>query len=153
MLHTVLALLAFGITVPQVPTVQSQLTRSAVCPATTDNGRVVVTNFVSAERHERSRRRNGITRSAPDRVRALGTRDANACAALMSALEREATRLGVPFQSSGLEFYQVGEFYFASRPLPPSSCRSGPDHACFDTRWQTLHILAHDQTFLRTIAL
>ena len=113
----------------------------------------MVTEFVSSEWHERGRRRSGVTRSAQDRVRALGTRDADACAALTSALEHEATRLGVPFRSSGLEFYQVGEFYFASVPLPPSSCKPGPDHACGDTRWQTLHVFDRNFKYLRTEGL
>lgn len=153
MLHTVLALLAFGITFPPVPGILGNATRSMMCPATTERGQAVVTNFVSADRHESLRVRDRIPRSAPNQVRSLGTPDAEACASLMAALERDAARWGFPFRSSGVEFYQVGEFYFGSRPLGRGSCKPGPDHACIDTRWQPLHIFDRDLKLVRTVGL
>ncbi|HEX8430919.1 MAG TPA: hypothetical protein VF625_06505, partial [Longimicrobium sp.] len=98
---------------------------------------------VVMEYNARRRAEYGIPRAAPEDVRLLtDSADAATCARLRDILEQHARMVGGTLRNPTVEFYQVGDFYFAAVPAGPSKCRPPADGSgiCLDLRWRALSI-------------
>jgi hypothetical protein len=120
-------------------------TSSPSCPAQTETGRRLVTDYAGSDRNAEVRERKHLPRIAGDRVRVLaGERDTLLCERLMAALRQRAEAVGGTLSGSAPEFYAVGAHYYAVLPQPPSRCKPGPRHACVDLRSHSLDVFDRD---------
>ncbi|HYW06421.1 MAG TPA: hypothetical protein VE913_05670 [Longimicrobium sp.] len=102
-----------------------------------------MTYFVTMGVYAERRAEYGVPGAAPEDVRLLtDSTDAATCAKFRDILEQRARVVGGTLRHPRLEFYQVGNFYFAAVPPPPSTCRPPADGSgvCISTRWSALHI-------------
>jgi len=142
-------------TPPAVPLLPSSIQAPPACARETEDGRKIVTYTVTMEVHARRRAEYGIPRAAPEAVRLLtDSADAATCAKLRDVLEQRARVVGGTLRNPNLEFYQVGDFYFAALPAGPSKCRPPADGSgiCIDLRWRGLSIFDQNLNLLASIA-
>lgn len=141
---------------PVVPHFQSSTHRAPACAPETEEGREIVTYTVAMDVHAKRRAEYGIPRAAPEAVRLLtDSGDAATCAKLRDVLEQRARVVGGTLRNPNLEFYQVGDFYFAALPAGPSTCRppaDGSRRICIDLRWRGLYIFDRHLNRLASIA-
>ena len=125
----------------------------AACSAHSARGREIIARFVGLEVHDSRRRRYQVPRSGADRIRAMNnSQDSGRCARMLEVLEARAQAIGSTRSRTPMEFYEVGEHYFALSPLPPSRCRPRPGGVCIDLRWQAIDIFDHALNHVGSLA-